>query len=330
MRDTTICRVLHSTLLVLLFCCAVILGQPEVRGQSSDLQTTMKSLQDKMSNLGAFYSTAYFTNDAGRTRQVQKVFEITSFDADATACHISYSLTNPNKVDSEFSFDLKDVGRIEVMTSEEKYQEIAIKGGHPNSTQTTDPTEYVVDVILNSLNQDFMFYFADHDEANSVAEAMRRAARLCGGQTDQPPGTGYVGESSQEVQGSSNAQNSNVTVYNNTNESRLNSQGPQYVRGLSQCTRTQYENQGGTLWIVNNCNVPVTVQLTSDSGNTWGQVDVSPNNRAAASMMGMGYNPRKDGTVYLFTCPKGSQPVLPNGSFFLARNYKGQFTCAQQ
>jgi hypothetical protein len=290
----------------------------------------MKSLQDKMSNLGAFYSTAYFTNDAGRTRQVQKVFEITSFAADATACHISYSLTNPNKADSEFSFDLKDVGRIEVMTSEEKWQEVAIKAGHPNSTQTTDPTEYVVDVILRNSNQDFMFYFADQDEANSVADAMRRAAKLCGGQTDQPPGSGDVGQSSQEVQGSSIARNLNVTVDNNTNQPRSNSQGPQYIQGLSQCTRKQYESQGGILWIVNNCNVSVTVQLTSDSGNTWGQVDVSPNNRAAASTMGMGYSPRKDGTVYLFTCPKGSQPVLPDGSPFLARNYKGQFTCAQQ
>jgi hypothetical protein len=316
MRDTTICRVLRSILLVLLFCGAVILGQPEARGQSSELQTTMKSLQDKMSNLAAFYSTAYSTNDAGRTRQVQKVFEITSFDADAAACHISYSLTNPNKEDSDFSFDLKDVGTIEVMTSEEKWHEVAIKGGHPNSTQTTDPTEYLVDVILSNSNQDFMFYFPEQDEANGVAEAIRRAAKLCGAEIDQ-------------VQGSTAARNSNVTVYNNTNQSSSNSQGPQYVQGLSRCTRTQYDNQGGTLWIVNNCDIPVTVQLTSDSGNTWGQVDVSPNNRTAAFTMGIGYSPQKDGTVYLFTCPKGSQPVLPNGSPFLARNYKGQFTCAQ-
>lgn len=103
-----------------------------------------------------------------------------------------------------------------------------------------------------------------------------------------------------------------------------------FINGLPNCARTQYKNQNATLWIVNSCKVPVTVELTSDSGNTWGQVDVSPDNRTAASIFGIGYSPRKDGTVYLFTCPKGSQPVLPNGSPFLARNYKGQFTCAQQ
>jgi hypothetical protein len=105
---------------------------------------------------------------------------------------------------------------------------------------------------------------------------------------------------------------------------------PRFINGLPQCARTQYENQGATLWIVNSCNIAVTVELTSDSGNTWGQVDVGPSNRTAATIFGIGYSPRNDGTVYLFTCPKGSQPVLPNGSPFLARNYKGQFTCAQQ
>lgn len=103
-----------------------------------------------------------------------------------------------------------------------------------------------------------------------------------------------------------------------------------FVSGVPRCTRTEYQYQNATLWIVNSCNIPVTVELTSDSGNTWGQVDVAPGNRTAATMFGIGYSPRKDGTVYLFTCPKGFQPVLPDGSPFLARNYKGEFTCAQQ
>ncbi len=103
-----------------------------------------------------------------------------------------------------------------------------------------------------------------------------------------------------------------------------------FVNGLPQCTRTQFEYQGATLWIVNNCNVNVTVGLTSDSGNTWGQVDVGPNSRTAATIFGIGYSPKKDGTVYLFTCPKGSQPVLPNGNPSMPRNYKGQYTCHEQ
>ena len=81
---------------------------------------------------------------------------------------------------------------------------------------------------------------------------------------------------------------------------------------------------------MNSCNIAVTVEFTSDSGNTWGQADVGPSDRTEVRAFGIGYSPRKDGTVYLFTCPKGSQPVLPNGSPFLARNYRGQFTCAEQ
>jgi len=107
-------------------------------------------------------------------------------------------------------------------------------------------------------------------------------------------------------------------------------QGSKYIKGVPQCTRTQYDNQYARLWIVNSCNIAVTVEFTSDSGNTWGQADVGPSDRTEVRAFGIGYSPRKDGTVYLFTCPKSSQPVLPNGSPFLARNYRGQFTCADQ
>ncbi len=108
------------------------------------------------------------------------------------------------------------------------------------------------------------------------------------------------------------------------------SSSARFTNGVPQCTRTEYENSNATLWIVNSCDIAVTVELTSDSGNTWGQRDVGPNNRTAATVFGIGYSPQKDGRVYLFTCTKGSQPVLPNGSPFLSRNYKGQFTCREQ
>ena len=104
---------------------------------------------------------------------------------------------------------------------------------------------------------------------------------------------------------------------------------PRFVRGLPQCTRTQYQSQGASLWLLNSCNVPVNVEFTSDSGNTWGQVTVvNAGSRVELTAIGIGYDPRKDGTVYLFTCPSGSQPVMPNGNAIPLRNYKGEFTCA--
>jgi hypothetical protein len=104
-----------------------------------------------------------------------------------------------------------------------------------------------------------------------------------------------------------------------------------FIRGIPQCTRTQYQSQGASLWLLNSCNVPVTVEFTSDSGHTWGQAAVvNAGSRVELTTFGIGYDPRKDGNVYLFTCPNGSQPVMPNGNAFLPRNYKGEFTCALQ
>ncbi len=94
---------------------------------------------------------------------------------------------------------------------------------------------------------------------------------------------------------------------------------------VSQCTRTSYE--AGNLWIVNSCSVPVTVKFTSDSGNTYGQTDIGADNRAMVSASGVGYEPRRDGDIYTFTCPRGSLPVLPDGSPWIPNNYRGRYHC---
>jgi hypothetical protein len=100
-----------------------------------------------------------------------------------------------------------------------------------------------------------------------------------------------------------------------------------YVRGLNQCTRTQYESNNAALYVVNNCNVPVYVGMTSDSGNFWGGANIGPDSRAMVSTFGMGYSPRRDGTVWLFTCPQGDTPVMPGGSASMPNNYRGGYTC---
>jgi hypothetical protein len=102
-----------------------------------------------------------------------------------------------------------------------------------------------------------------------------------------------------------------------------------YVRGLNQCTRTQYESNNAALYVVNNCNVAVYVGMTSDSGNFWGGTNIGPDSRAMVSTFGMGYNPRRDGTVWLFTCPQGDTPVMTNGGAWMPNNYRGEYTCQQ-
>jgi len=104
------------------------------------------------------------------------------------------------------------------------------------------------------------------------------------------------------------------------------SQGSQYVDGIppGQCTRDEYT--AGNLWIINRCNKSVTVMWTTDSGNGWGTTDIGADGRQMVSAAGVGYT-RKDGRVWLFTCPQGAVPVMPNGSEISSTNYKGTFKC---
>jgi hypothetical protein len=105
---------------------------------------------------------------------------------------------------------------------------------------------------------------------------------------------------------------------------------PGKIQGVPNCTHTLYDTKTANLWIVNTCNTPVTVAITSASGHIWGQRDVAANNKTAATSIAFGYKPRRDGTVHLFPCLKGYQPVLPNGYPLPTRNYKGSFMCAKQ
>jgi hypothetical protein len=158
------------------------------------------------------------------------------------------------------------------------------------------------------------------------------AASLSGGVSQLPPecggpqstGTG-AGEESSTTPSSPGASSPTETSAPTTGAPVTS----HFIDGIPQCTRTQYESRDASLYVLNTCNTAVTVVMTSDSGNFWGQLDVSPNSHTAATNLGIGYSPRKDGGVYLFTCPRGSQPVLPNGSAWIPKNYKGQYTCSQ-
>jgi hypothetical protein len=155
-----------------------------------------------------------------------------------------------------------------------------------------------------------------------------------GGGSSPSAGTNDSGGTVQEA--SAPSQSSNPYPVGQSSSEASSSQQPKsaqgssfhFLSGLPQCTRTQYEP--GDLWIVNSCNVAVTVAFTSDSGNIWGlKPDIAPGARSNIASMGF-YNPQKDGRVYLFTCPKGASPVMPDGDPFSSlRLYKGQFTCKQ-
>lgn len=147
------------------------------------LQSTMEFVQNTMSNMGRLDATMYLTNGLGRMSQTAQVFEITYFSADASTCHIAYRLSEPRSgMDSEFAFNLRDVATVTSKTFEQQWLDVAAKSGN-NTTATTIPSEFVVDVVLTDSDHDFMYYFVDQDVANQVSAALTRAARLCGAQT---------------------------------------------------------------------------------------------------------------------------------------------------
>jgi hypothetical protein len=106
-------------------------------------------------------------------------------------------------------------------------------------------------------------------------------------------------------------------------------QANHYVEGYPQCVVHEYQTNGGTTYLINRCNMALTVKWTSDSGVSWGQTDIGPNARVMIASAGIGYS-RRDGNIWTFACPAGTQPVDVNGSPWLPNNYKGGYRCYQQ
>jgi tetratricopeptide (TPR) repeat protein len=171
------------------------------------------------------------------------------------------------------------------------------------------------------------------DIVAAVMQGMANGANTSTTNGRQQVESGAAGIAAQREAAAASAQSSAGAEGTTTNQpatvvgSNTVGSSSRVINGLPQCAKTQYESQDAALWVVNSCNTAVTVEFTSDSGNTWGTVDVGPSNRAAVSTSGIGYSPKKDGTVYLFTCPKGSHPEMSNGNSWLPHNYKGQYIC---
>jgi len=149
------------------------------------LLDTMKFIQDQMSNLPRLDTTLYWTNNrTGRHGQTQGVQEIASFSSDASACQIGYSLVDPdpNSVGyREFSFELKSVSTVRIMTYAELTTEQMHANGFVDTTTWSDPPEFAILVTLANTSDHHEFYFIDQNVANRVGEALTRAVRLCGG-----------------------------------------------------------------------------------------------------------------------------------------------------
>ena len=98
-----------------------------------------------------------------------------------------------------------------------------------------------------------------------------------------------------------------------------------YTRPIPQCAHSQWDQTGATFYIVNSCNIRITVIFDSD-GEMWGETTIQAGERQAQEINGA-FSPTRQGVVSLFACPNDSQPVMPNGEQIWNRHYHGNYTC---
>jgi hypothetical protein len=78
--------------------------------------------------------------------------------------------------------------------------------------------------------------------------------------------------------------------------------------------------QDGTLFIVNSCNITVSVTYTS-LDDVWGGTLIGPGQSARTAYSAEAVN--RVGGVHVYTCPGYGTPVQPDGSPIMAGNYTG-------
>lgn len=98
-----------------------------------------------------------------------------------------------------------------------------------------------------------------------------------------------------------------------------------YTRPIPQCAHYEWDQTGATFYIVNSCNIKITVIFDSD-GQMWGETTIQPGVRQADEILGA-FNPRQQGVISLFACPNDAQPVMPNGQQIWNTHYHGSYSC---
>jgi len=148
---------------------------------SPSLEVTTKFIQDKVNAVGPLNYSISFHNTADGKDWVNRFNdEITRVAANPESCRVDYHerfVVDGNlRFDSDYSFDLKQVDTVLVLTVEE---DLARHGGQPTWQRKSDRPLWSLWVGSGN-NRASSIYFADEDTASLVAKAVRHAADLCG------------------------------------------------------------------------------------------------------------------------------------------------------
>jgi hypothetical protein len=163
---------------------------PKPADSGPSLPVTMKFIQDRLNEQGAFNYAVFYRDEADGSEWVNQFAEAASnVIANPGTCHISYgwrSVMDQDISQGSAEFDLKNVRSLSVMSSDQGQRIVDADAGHPTWSSRTQPPLFLLRVkeVGNHVND---FNFHDEDTANRVAKALTHAVELCGGGQQNEP-----------------------------------------------------------------------------------------------------------------------------------------------
>jgi hypothetical protein len=152
----------------------------------SSLAETMQFIQDKLNSLGTVSYTAFTQNTAnGGTGNTAFTNGFSNVVADQNQCRISYHANFAMNGSTTFDRDtwllLREVQQIVVKPYIQYQTEVNASAGNSNDVCTSANPPITILQLYFSNGATQFFAFTDAALANRVANAMRHAAKLCGG-----------------------------------------------------------------------------------------------------------------------------------------------------
>jgi hypothetical protein len=164
---------------------------PKPSGDGPSLETTMKFIEDKVTDEGTLTYTAFVSDSsqAGMEWNNQFKVAITNFVTDAKACRISFhwraEVKGKMSDDKDYNLNLKEVRDVVVLPQEQNQKQVDTRDGHPAWNSRIEPNLFTL-VARRPKGLENAFLFSEEAMAGRVAKAMVHAVELCGGGNKDP------------------------------------------------------------------------------------------------------------------------------------------------
>ena len=158
------------------------------------LEATMNFIQEKLSAQGTInWITAVQDTVTGATIVPATPWSEAKSEvvADPRTCKLSFhskgTMGGRTVLDKGSFISFKNVDKIEVMTLDNYHNRNSAKQGHPERMESDSPTVYIVAIGFTDVPGGAGWILFEQDMANRIANAMSRAAQLCGSEVKGEP-----------------------------------------------------------------------------------------------------------------------------------------------